>query len=356
MRRRAIRLQTLGTVRLPGTRLLGQCALCWFLLLGILPCRLAAQDTTRPGQPEGQHKTLGPVHLRLVPDRQQMGLAEMLRLTLTVNAPPGFRVTLPELSHTLGPFTVSSQRTTGPTSVRPEAQQWQGEYMLTATSAGTLTLPTLAVTIQEGENRQSLQTDPLPVTVTTLLPADADPAALKDVAPPVSLVRPGLTLWPWWGAAGLLLLALGSGSWWVYRRWRQSRQATLLQRPAHLLALAALERLQRQDLIGQGQLEAFYVRLSSIVRRYVELRFGLRAPEQTSEEFLSAVLTTGGLLRTHRDLLQTFLQHCDLVKFARHQPTPSDMEDALQSATTFVQQTADAQVLVTVPASGQAPL
>ena len=97
------------------------------------------------------------------------------------------------------------------------------------------------------------------------------------------------------------------------------------------------------------------MRVSTILRRYVELRFGLRAPEQTTEEFLVSVsaLATGGLIAAHRDLLEAFLQHCDLVKFARHRPTPSAMEETFESAKTFVEHTADLHVLVTVSQSGE---
>lgn len=127
----------------------------------------------------------------------------------------------------------------------------------------------------------------------------------------------------------------------------------MVQHPAHALALAALAQLQQQDLIGQQRIEAFYVRLSTILRRYIELRFGLRAPEQTTEEFLTSALATGGLIALHRDLLDTFLQHCDLVKFARHRPAPGDMEEAFESAKNFVEHTADSHVVVAVPASGE---
>ena len=105
--------------------------------------------------------------------------------------------------------------------------------------------------------------------------------------------------------------------------------------------------------MGQERIEEFYVRVSTILRRYVELRFGLRAPEQTTEEFLVSALAIGGLIAAHRDLLGTFLQHCDLVKFARHRPTPGAMEETFESAKTFVEHTADMHVLVTVPQSGE---
>jgi hypothetical protein len=182
---------------------------------------------------------------------------------------------------------------------------------------------------------------------------DADLSAIKDIAPPVPLLRRGIPPWVWLVASALGGVALLAGAWWWYRRRQRAAAVPLVQRPAHLLALAALEHLQRQDLIGQERIEEFYVRVSIILRRYVELRFGLRAPEQTTEEFLVSALATGGLIATHRDLLEAFLQHCDLVKFARHCPTPGAMEETLESAKTFVEHTADMHVLVTVPSFGE---
>ena len=110
-------------------------------------------------------------------------------------------------------------------------------------------------------------------------------------------------------------------------------------------------------LLDQGQftrqrIEEFYVRVSGILRHYVEWRFGLRAPEQTTREFLDAVLVAGGPVAEHRDLLRTFLECCDRVKFARHQPTPEDMQNALQHARGFVEQTADPASLVSAQAAG----
>jgi hypothetical protein len=260
------------------------------------------------------------------------------------------------VSKALGPFEVVQHRTAGPLRLTPQTQQWQREYRLAVTASGSLTVPALAVQVQEGDTTQALTTDPLSITVTALVPADADMSAVKDIAPPVPLLRRGLSPWVWIVGSGLVSAGLLAGVWWWYRQQRRATAVPLPQRPAHLLALAALEHLQRQDLIGQERIEEFYVRVSAILRRYIEWRFGLRAPEQTTEEFLVAALATGGLIVAHRDLLEAFLQHCDLVKFARYRPTPSAMEDTFASAKTFVEHTADVHVLVTVPASGESVL
>jgi hypothetical protein len=183
--------------------------------------------------------------------------------------------------------------------------------------------------------------------VTSLVPENADLTALQDIAPPLDLPSGGFPAWVWVTVGSLGSLGIWLGTWW-YWRWRQAA-AKAAPQPAHVLALAALQQLQREDLIARQGIETFYVRLSGILRQYVERRFGLHAPEQTTEEFLEAVLRRGGLLATHRSLLRTFLEHCDLVKFARHQPAPDVMHRALTSVIRFIEQTADHTVLVAVP-------
>ena len=309
-----------------------------------------------PPQPLEQHKNLGAVRLTLTADRPSMGLTDTLILTLTIVAPPEVRITLPDVPKTLGPFEVAQQRTAGPLRLTPQTQQWQREYRLAATASGSLTVPALTVQIQDGDTTRPLTTDALSITVTALVPADADMSAMKDIAPPVPLVRRGLPPWVWIAGSGLVSAGLLAGVWWWYRQCQRAAAVPPPPRPAHLLALAALEHLQRQDLIGQDRIEEFYVRVSTILRRYIEWRFGLRAPEQTTEEFLVVALTAGGLITAHRDLLEVFLQHCDLVKFARYRPLPNAMEETFESAKTFVEQTADMRVLVTVAPSEESVL
>ena len=331
--------------------------LCVLLLSGIsygasLSGTPAPASQAAALQPVEQQKSLGAVRLTLTADRSSMGLTDTLKLTLIVAAPPAVPITLPDVSKTLGPFEVMQHRTTGPLSLTPQTQQWQREYSLAVTASGSFTVPSLTVQVQEGDTPQSLATDPFSITVTSLVPADADLSAVKDIVPPVPLLRRGIPPWVWIIVSGLAGMGLLAGGWWWYRRRQRAAAVPLVQRPAHILALAALEHLQRQDLISQERVEEFYVRVSTILRRYVELRFGLRAPEQTTEEFLISALATGGLIAAHRDLLEVFLQHCDLVKFARHRPTPSAMQETFESAKTFVEHTADLHVLVTVPQSG----
>ena len=109
--------------------------------------------------------------------------------------------------------------------------------------------------------------------------------------------------------------------------------------PPHEIALNALADLRAKGWIEALKIEPFYVALSGIVRRYLEGRFGLRAPERTTEEFIRDALSSKKLSDAHRDLVAGFLEQSDLVKFARHAPAPSDMRNALDSAERLVHET-----------------
>ena len=64
----------------------------------------------------------------------------------------------------------------------------------------------------------------------------------------------------------------------------------------------------------------------------------LRAPERTTEEFLFEVSRDHSLSAEHRELLSSFLQEADLVKFARFQPGVEDMKRALGAAEKFIEE------------------
>jgi len=215
--------------------------LCTAILLGCVLAVIAGQPplaqqlSSAPNQPVEQHKSHGAVRLRLTTDRPSMGLAETLRLMLTVEAPAELDLILPEVPPSLGPFEVVQHRTTGPLRIAPQTQQWQREYGLAVTTAGSLTVPALTVQVATGDTTAQLTTDPFTITVTTLVPADADPSSMKDIAPPVPLIRRSLPPWGWIVAAGILGLGLLASGWWWYRRWRRPSRPDACELQNHWL-------------------------------------------------------------------------------------------------------------------------
>jgi hypothetical protein len=138
-----------------------------------------------------------------------------------------------------------------------------------------------------------------------------------------------------------LLVAAAAVALWMYWRRRARPEVVVVEPPLtpYERAIQALQQLLDRKLIEREEVDAFYTQLSDIVRRYLEDRFHLRAPERTTEEFLYEVSRDNVLMQEHKDLLSRFLQESDLVKFARFQPEQTDMRRAFEAARKFIDDT-----------------
>jgi hypothetical protein len=143
----------------------------------------------------------------------------------------------------------------------------------------------------------------------------------------------------WWIFVGAGLAAV---AWWAIRRaGRRSALASAdtVALPPHVKAHRALQRLHKAARTTPAEIEAFYVDVSAVLRTYLEERFGVRAPERTTEEFLRELDAGSGPLCEHRRELARFLGQCDLVKFAAQLPTENDHLATWALATALVEAT-----------------
>ncbi|MEZ5363751.1 MAG: DUF4381 family protein [Bryobacterales bacterium] len=138
----------------------------------------------------------------------------------------------------------------------------------------------------------------------------------------------------------MLALALLGGLWLWWRSQRKPAPVPVEPlRPIDEIALSELDALVAEGLAEQGRIKELYGRVSDILRRYIEARFGLRAPEQTTEEFLSELRRTLGFDPAHRALLRQFLEHTDMVKFAESRPIPPQIDATLAACRRFITET-----------------
>ena len=94
-------------------------------------------------------------------------------------------------------------------------------------------------------------------------------------------------------------------------------------------AWVELDRLIAKGLPGRGRYKDFYVELTMVVRRYVQRKYGIKAPHLTTEEFLAEISEDG---RVKSEELRTFLESADMVKFAGVKATPEMADSATESA------------------------
>jgi hypothetical protein len=139
----------------------------------------------------------------------------------------------------------------------------------------------------------------------------------------------------WIGALVFGVAALSGWAWWIWQR--RARVMPVVEPPDPVeVARARIEE-------ARGMMEdprRYVAAVSDAVRHYLEDRFGLRAPEQTTEEFLAGLKRRPLLDVGHQVLLTDFLEQCDLVKFAGWRPGSGELMELEAVAVRFVEETA----------------
>ena len=149
----------------------------------------------------------------------------------------------------------------------------------------------------------------------------------KDL-PPLSWKLVG---WVALGLTGLaaLVVCLWFAIRYVSRKVKEHRMSPIER------AWVELDRLLKKGLPGRGRYKDFYVELTMVVRRYVQRKYGIKAPHLTTEEFLREVSSGKSQvsgLTSNAESLRRFLESADLVKFAGVEATPEMADDATDSA------------------------
>jgi len=169
----------------------------------------------------------------------------------------------------------------------------------------------------------------------------AQSSAATNAAPPVFhdaikplIAIPNFWLWVLW-IAGILALAVAG--WFLWRYW-QKKAATLRMSPPvppHVHARRMLD--YALSLISQPK--PFSTAVSGAIRVYLEERFQFHAPDRTTEEFLYELQESQLLTPEQKQSLAEFLASCDLIKFAKYEPTETELRALHASALRLVNET-----------------
>ena len=300
----------------------------WVLALLLLACCGAGcrDHTALPPDVES-----GPdVRLRL--STNQVYVGDVVEVELQVAHPAGTRVEWPPVGQ--GKQVVVKDHATDLISTTTSVARWS--VLSYEIGQHNLWTGSLALVDTDGTRMER----PLPAgyfQVDSILPTEGE-----EFRPAKGLVRwprPPLTrlfLMVFVTLLLALLIALAIHGWRIRQR---KALAPPPPTPPHEVALAALRELEQRTVFEQADPEQFFVALSAIVRTYLEGRFALRAPEQTTEEFMRSAASSTVLRLEHQQLVEAFLVECDLVKFARHRPGADRMRLGLEAAYRLVRET-----------------
>jgi len=321
------------------------------LVVAIAACSHASpDDASAPIEPakDAIAKTTenGPVKATVLVWPAKPTLGDPIYARLEIDAPAGVAIDAPFQEagdQRLGRFRVVAF--TRDTQRKPDGgQHHEQTYTLEPPSSGRQRIPPLRFEMTDARKGsaadtgkpQEVLTDEVPLEIVPL----AGEAASAELRPFAGELDPDVGGIGWLALLGIAsgLAVLGSGSVLAYRALRARRRIEQ-QRSAYDEAVAQLRALEDKGPPDETAADSWFVALSSIVRRYLEHRYEIRAPELTTEEFLQVATARPELTAEHRALLSSFLERCDRVKFAGYRPDADESLATLKAARGFVEDT-----------------
>lgn len=279
----------------------------------------------------------GPVKVIVEISPKKARLSDEPVLTLTIEAEEGVKINKPPFGDSLGAFIIRDIRNPLPEIVEGR-QLIRQRYTLEPTGTGEFSIYPITVTFVDdrpgGDGKEhTIETEGLTVEVQSVLETETPSLAeLKPAVKPMELpVEPSyLVLWIG-GSALLLVTALL-----LIKRLKKKKPLPMEKRLSpEELAFLEFKQLLERNLVDED-IKLFYVELTGIVRRYIERTTGIRAPEQTTEEFLHEIGNKAVFQGEDKTKLKRFLEAADLVKFAAFEPGKNEIEESFLRAKIFI--------------------
>ena len=284
-----------------------------------------------------QNKAL--IEVKSAVDTSNITIGDRIHYSISISHAKGLRVERPGEGLNLGQFEIKSYDF-------PKPQEKNGmvtekfNFTISVFDTGHFVIPPFPVAyFPDSSNAYKIiKAGAIDIYVRSLL-SGADSLSLKDVKPPIDVPFNWKFVYSMLAIAVLVILA----AWLGYRAYKQKQEKGYLfvpppkPRPAHEIALEALDALYRSDLLEKGKIKKFYSELTAILRAYLEGRYFVQALEQTTADILRdmAMHIDGSLLEN----LAAILREADLVKFAKHKPSPERTEQIRQLTRSFVEDT-----------------
>ena len=275
-------------------------------------------------------------------DKNEVTIGDKIKFGIQVKYKGDITIQFPEIGEQIGVFTIKKTGLAG----TPEREKdgylvVEREYVLSSYEIGRQTIPSLKIKYKGSQGDGEVATNEVIIDIKGVLKEGEISGDIKDILPPVGVPTSfkRLIVWISIGLGVLLLSGVICGLVYKFNKRSKIQEQQFIRRTPQEIAYGLLERLSKDDLIAKGLVKEYYYRITNILRHYIEDRFGLLAPERTTEEFLTEMAHTNQLDDTHKILIREFLERCDMVKYAKYGPSNFEIKETYDAAKRFIDET-----------------
>lgn len=272
-------------------------------------------------------------------DSSKVLLGQAFTLEITLINPKSQQIQWPYISDSIGALEVVQA---GPIDTMPVEDASvllrRQKITLIAFDSGKYVIPSYSFKYSFKGTEQVVETDPLQISV-FLVPVDTT-KAFRDIHTVVQVPYDWFFIFIIIGCVLLLILIIGAIILYFQKQKKKDdgNFTPEIKRPAHEIALEAIELLKAKELWQNGHLKKFYTELTDILRIYIYDRWNVNAMELTSDEILSNHFVK--IIATNNaENLAYVLRLADLVKFAKAQPLANEHELSIVKSVQFIEGT-----------------
>jgi hypothetical protein len=277
-----------------------------------------------------------------LPDTTVMLIGDQTGFTVKATMPGNVRAELSTATDTLAGKIIVLRRDPRDTVSSPDGSMTiTDRYLVTSFDTGTFRIPPFYAEVTKGDSvlRYFSDVSFLKVIRPDITPPDST-NVIFDIVPPRAAPVTFAEVLPWLVIAAIAVVVL-----YLLARFLPRNPLRRLVRPpappepAHVIALRELQSLRAEELWQKGEIKEYYSRLTDILRRYIDNRYGISSPELTTDETVRMLQKASVTTREQMSLVKELLSLSDMVKFAKYLPEAALHESSFDDAVRFVEET-----------------
>lgn len=214
----------------------------------------------------------------------------------------------------------------------------RGSVVLAPFEEGVYELPPILVQRTYAGKVDTLLFEGVRLEVATI-PVDTATFEIRDIKGQIKYPVTFKEVFPWLGGFILLLALVAVAIYLVIRYRRRKGLEPSPDEPAYIVALRRLEHFRNDKFWAPEKQKGFYSGVTDALKEYIEDRFGVDAPEMTTEELFSALKNRPEIAADVFESAKDLFERADFVKFAKYVASDEDNARVIPTAINLVTST-----------------
>jgi hypothetical protein len=281
------------------------------------------------------------------PDTSSIIIGDQIGFSVSATMPSGINAALSTMTDTLTGKIIILGRSNRDTVISPDGKLTVTDrYLITGFDSGRYSIPPFYAEYLSGDSLKRYYSDYSFLTVDrpAVTPQDTTDV-IFDIVPPRTAPVTFSEILPWLVIAVIALAVIYLLARLLPRNpLRRFVRPPAPVEPAHVIALRELSRLKDKELWQKGEVKEYYSRLSDILRRYIDDRYGIMSPELTTDETVRMLQKASVTTHDQMSLVKELLSVSDMVKFAKYLPQSDIHEKSYSDGVRFVELTRKSDV------------